>query len=264
MHEDGVTLGQRKQIGVDRVAGKGLGARFLFVLLAHACPCISIYNIGIFHNRFRIICEHEFTAVFCSDALGVGHDLRIRLVSVRRSDADVEAALEHADRQRMGHVVAVANVAEIKPGKAAFLFFDGDEVGDDLRWVVGVGEAVDHRHVGIFGESLHLSLLVGADEDAVDVARQHARRVLHRLAATDLQIAGAQEKRLPAQLIHPHLEGNARARRGFLEDHRQGFSLEVWVWNALFEFVFEIQPEIHNVLNLFAGKITQGEKISAF
>ena len=264
VHEDGVILGQRKQIGVDRVAGKGLGARFLFVLLAHACPCISIYNIGIFHNRFRIICEHEFTAVFCSDALGVGHDLRIRLVSVRRSDTDVEAALEHADRQRMGHVVAVANVAEIETSEMPLLLLDRDQIGDDLRWVVGIGEAVDHRHVGVFGESLHLSLLVGADEDAVDIARQHARRVLHRLAAADLQIAGAQEERLPAQLIHPHLEGHARARRGFLEDHRQGFSLEVWVRNALFELVFEIQPEIHDILNLFAGKITQGEKISAF
>ena len=144
------------------------------------------------------------------------------------------------------------------------LLLDRDQISDDLRWVVGIGEAVDHWHVGVFGESLHLSLLVGADEDAVDVARQHARRVLHRLAATDLQIAGAQEKRLPAQLIHPHFEGHARTGRGFLENHRQGFSLEVWVRNALFELVFEIQPEIHDVLDLFAGKITQGEKISAF
>src|SRR2546430_11630565 len=42
--------------------------------------------------------------------------------------------------------------------------------------------------------SLHFAVVERADHDAIDVARQHARRVRDRLAAPDLDIAGREKR----------------------------------------------------------------------
>ncbi len=53
-----------------------------------------------------------------------------------------------------------------------------------------------------------------------DMAREHERGVAQRLAARELQLVGAQHHRMAAELVDAHLEGDARPRRGLLEDQR--------------------------------------------
>jgi hypothetical protein len=60
-----------------------------------------------------------------------------------------------------------------------------------------------------------------ADHDAVHVAREHAGRVLDGLAPADLDVAGREEQRVPAELERPHLERDAGAGAALGEDHAQ-------------------------------------------
>src|SRR5438270_724509 len=68
--------------------------------------------------------------------------------------------------------------------------------------------------------------VIGAHHDRVNIARQHPRRVGHRLAAAKLAIGGADHDRVAAELAHRDLEGDAGAGRRFLEDHRQHLAFE--------------------------------------
>ena len=58
----------------------------------------------------------------------------------------------------------------------------------DLAGMAFVGQPVDDRHGGVLGQLEQGLVLVGADHDGVDVARQHARRVGDGLAAAELQV----------------------------------------------------------------------------
>jgi hypothetical protein len=98
---------------------------------------------------------------------------------------------------------------------------EGEDVGQDLAGVVFVGQAVDHRHARVGGEALDDRLLEGADHHDVAHARDHLRRILDRLAAPQLRVAGVEVDRRTAQLVHAGLERQARARAGLLEDHHQ-------------------------------------------
>ena len=66
----------------------------------------------------------------------------------------------------------------------------------------------------------------GADADRSDVAREHERGVLQRLAAGELHLVGAQHDGMPAELVDADLEGDARACRGLLEDQRDAAARE--------------------------------------
>jgi hypothetical protein len=67
-------------------------------------------------------------------------------------------------------------------------------------------------------ELVQQRLVARAQADRRHVAREHARGVAHRLAARELQLAGAQHHRVAAELGDAGLEGDARAGRGLLED----------------------------------------------
>jgi hypothetical protein len=63
--------------------------------------------------------------------------------------------------------------------------------------------------------------VVGADHDGIDVAREHLGRVGDRLAAPDLHVRVVERQRLAAELAHGHVEGDAGAGGGLLEDEHQ-------------------------------------------
>ena len=89
---------------------------------------------------------------------------------------------------------------------------DGEQVGEHLAGVQQIGEAVDHGHVGVLRQLLDVLVREGADHDAVDVAREHARRVGDRLAAAELDVARREKQRVAAELVGADLERDARAR----------------------------------------------------
>jgi len=85
-----------------------------------------------------------------------------------------------------------------------------------------VGESVDHRDLAVLGEVVDVLLGEGADHDAVDVAAHHVRGVLDGLADAQLDVVGAEEHGLGAELLDADLEAHAGARAGLHEDHGDG------------------------------------------
>ena len=69
------------------------------------------------------------------------------------------------------------------------------------------------------GQLVDVGLRERADHDRVEVAREHHRRVAHRLAAPQLELALREVQRVAAQLAHADLERDARAGGGLVEDH---------------------------------------------
>ena len=92
-------------------------------------------------------------------------------------------------------------------------------------WWLG-GEHVDHRDRAVLGELLEHLVRPGAHADGGDVAREHERRVAHRLAARELQLVGAQHDGVAAELVHADVEREPRARGGLLEDERHAAPCE--------------------------------------
>src|SRR3712207_3709539 len=84
-----------------------------------------------------------------------------------------------------------------------------------------IGEAVYDGHLGGVGELLDLLVVEGPDHDGVYVAGEDAASVRRGLALTHLYLLRQQVEGVPAELVHPDLEGDAGAVGGLLEDHRQ-------------------------------------------
>ena len=129
---------------------------------------------------------------------------------------------------RVGHVVAVADPghAEVAQCVRAELLGRREEVGHDLTGVQQVGESVDDGNRGLAGELVHLVLVVGADENRVDVAAQHPGRVGDGLAAPDLGVAVRNHDRVAPELGHPRFGAHPGSGRALAEDHRQGAAHE--------------------------------------
>jgi hypothetical protein len=90
-------------------------------------------------------------------------------------------------------------------------------------------------------EGRSLGLREGADDDAVEETRDHARGVLEALAAVELDFTGDERDRRAAELGHPGLEGEARAGRGLAEEQAEGLALEAAV--ALAGLVLPLEPQ---------------------
>ena len=115
----------------------------------------------------------------------------------------------------------------------------------------------------VAGELLDVVLVEGADHDPVDVAREHGRGVLQRLAAAELQVAGGEVERVPAELRHPDLERDAGARRGLLEDHRERAAGEEVVLLAALLALLELVGEVEHGLELVAAPVGDAGEAAA-
>ena len=82
-----------------------------------------------------------------------------------------------------------------------------------------VGKAVDDRHGRVLRQLDQLFMRGGAHHDRVHVARQHHRGVRDGFAAPKLHVRMVQHDGFAAELPHGDIEGHARARRAFLEQH---------------------------------------------
>jgi len=78
----------------------------------------------------------------------------------------------------------------------------------------------------VIGHFLHVVVSENANDDRVDIAREHARGVGDRLAAAQLHFVAGQHDRLAAELAHANVERDAGAGRRPVEDHRQRLAEE--------------------------------------
>ena len=83
-----------------------------------------------------------------------------------------------------------------------------------------LGQGVDDRHGGVFGQAGHVRMEEDAGDDNVDVAAQNARGIDDALTFAELDLGSRQVHGVAAELEHRHFERHAGAQGWFLEDER--------------------------------------------
>ena len=238
---------------VDLESGKRLTAELRFPFLTHRGPDIGADDIGAGGHLENVGGDGEILPV----GFGEIEDKGVGTVVVRAGDGNLHPDGQAADDVGVCHVVAVPDVAELVSLEAALVLTDGHEVGENLAGMAVVGQAVDDRNGAVFRQVLDLLLGKGADHNAVQVAGEDAGGVLHRFAAADLKVAAAQKQRLPAQLVHASLKGDAGAGGRFLENHAERFSGKMGVGDPVFLFIFELVRQIEGLEDVRFGPVAQ-------
>ena len=154
-------------------------------------------------------------------AVGDGGEDRVDRMARRGGDGEVEVHQRRRLDQRMADIIAVAAPRPFAADQCAAHFDHGLHVGQYLARVRPVGQPVDHRHGRMVRQFLGFPVVVGADHDRIDIARQDACSVGHRLAAPQLRRGRIEDQRRSPQLPHRHVEADPGAGRMLLEDHRQ-------------------------------------------
>ena len=220
VHHEDTLVGRLDQTLVELVGPEDQRALLDLGLLAHARPDVGIQDVGARRSRRRIGADLDRAPGLRGDLLGARDDLRDRLEPHRGRDTHRHRRLRAGEQQRVRNVVPFTDVREDAPGDAAEVLVDRQQVGERLARVLEVRQRVHHGDRRRVRERLEPLLLERAEHDRIDVAREHAARVLDRLPAAELQVAGRQRDRVPAELRDPHLERHAGPGRGLLEDQR--------------------------------------------
>ena len=149
-----------------------------------------------------------------------------RLQFPRTGDVEREVEARRGVDPGRQHVVEVAGPGDLAAADRTHPLLESQDVGQHLAGMRLLGEAVDDRNGRVGRHFEHVVLAQNADDDRLDVARQHARGVGDGLAAAELHFRACQHDRLAAELAHGDIEGNARARGGPIEDHRERLAVE--------------------------------------
>ena len=147
-------------------------------------------------------------------------DTRVR----RTCDIDREIEALRRVNPACEHVVGVARPGDCAVLDRAAMLLEGQDIGHDLTGMRPLGKAVNDRHFGVERQFGKLVMIEHADDDGIDEARQNPRCIGDRFAAAELHFLAGQHDRFAAKFAHPDVEGNARAGRGFVENHRQDFA----------------------------------------
>src|SRR4051812_27341710 len=244
-------VGRARQQGlVEPVRREQLAARRrLGLVVAHAHP-----DVGV--ERVRALGRSGGVARGAGAVRGVA---LVRPQLGRRRDDDLHPRQGAEQHQRVRHVVAVADVDEPHPVEPAEPLAQRQQVGERLARVVLRREHVDHRHARVRGELLDHRVRSGANADGVNEARQYERGVAPGLAAGDLRLALAQQRGMPAELVHAHLEREPCARRRLVEDQRDAAPRQ----RARGEPVaLQLQRAVEQPLELIARKLLAGEEVT--
>ena len=156
-------------------------------LLPHAGPDVGVDDVGAPHGLGRAGGDRTLPPARRHAAPGRGRSRPDRPAAARsRAGSRPPASCwpcccRPRPRPRRGH--------RAPPRSCAEPLGDGEQVGQHLAGVGGVGERVHHRHRGPAGHLLQLVVLEGADHQRVEVAGEHAGRVADGLAAAELRVA---------------------------------------------------------------------------
>ena len=140
------------------------------------------------------------------------------------------------------------------------MLFQGQKIGQHLRGVRLVGQAVPHGHARVFCQRLDRGLRKAAVLDAVEHAPEHARRVGHALLIAHLTAGGVKIHGVHAKVGRRHLKGAARAGAGLFKQQRHVFARAQRVRHALLFFFFQFGRKIEQRADLGGDKIEQFEK----
>ncbi len=220
------------------------------LVLTHARPHVGVEHFGSFGRLVRVADELDRPSRLHSGSPGGLDDAVVRVVTLGNCRDEAHSQLRRSRHERSAHVVSVTEVRDPNAREPAQALADRHQVGEDLARVGDVGQPVDDRHARVGGELLHILMRERADDDAVEIAREHVRRVLDRLAAAELKIVGAQVEPEAAELGDSNLERDARAGGRLLEDHPERTAGEQTVLLALALKLLQLVGEVEDELEL--------------
>ena len=130
--------------------------------------------------------------------------------------------------------------------------------------MVGVRQAVPHRHTGPLGKILHHGLLVAPVLDAVKEPAQHLGAVLQRFLFAHLGRTGVQIGDMSALLGGRYLKGTAGAGGGLFKQQDDVLALHGGGADACPPLGLQVVAQIQKIPDLRRGEVGQGEKAPAF
>ena len=119
----------RENLVIDLEACKSLASFDSFAFLTHRSPDVSFEDVGIGCHFFDVVADTEVAAVF----LCKFHNGGMGMIAFRAGDRDLHTDRQCADDQRVGHIVAIADVAEVQTLKRALVFADSHQVSQNLQ-----------------------------------------------------------------------------------------------------------------------------------
>ena len=169
--------------------------------------------------------HHRFTeALTLQRKLGsLGDDIHIRLVSLRGRYGEIQAEASPAQQQRMGHVIAVANVGQLHAFQPSESFVQRHHVGKYLTWMIKIAERVDHRHGRVRRYFFEGRLSKSAHGDQIHPASEAARAIGRRLARPEPDFRASHKDHAATQLVHADFEGRPGSQAGLFKHQRQAF-----------------------------------------
>mmetsp|Transcript_28152 Transcript_28152/g.50976 ORF Transcript_28152/g.50976 Transcript_28152/m.50976 type:complete len:308 (+) Transcript_28152:126-1049(+) len=211
-------LGHHRRVHL--IAGKVPQPDGGLLLLPHADPGVCDHHIAAGHGLQGVGRHQEARAVVRAELLGERGDAGVRPVALRGGHAHVHAHLGRAEHQVVQHVVPVANPGQrLARQVLPEVLLQGEQVSQGLQRVVQVRERVDHGHGRVLRQLLDIRVCEHAGKkDAVE-PRQNLRRVQHALVHPQLDVAGAEEERMPAEQRHARLRADTSASRALLKYH---------------------------------------------
>ncbi len=137
----------------------------------------------------------------------------------RACDGEFEAEMLGRPHPGDGHVrEAIADEGNFTSFPAAKLFFNGEEIGEDLAGVFVVGEGVDGGDLSKLRELHDVILGEGPDDRSVHHAPEDAGGVLDGFAASELDVVLGEKHGGAAELANTDFKGNACPGGGFRKD----------------------------------------------
>ena len=129
--------------------------------------------------------------------------------------------------------------------------------------MVGVRQAVPHRHTGPLGKILHHGLLVAPVLDAVKEPAQHLGAVLQRFLFAHLGRTGVQIGDMGALLGGRYLKGTAGAGGGLFKQQHDVLPLQPAVGHTGALHILEIFGQVQQITDLRRGIVQQLQKASS-
>ena len=176
----------------------------------------------------------------------------------------MHAELRADDHEGVGNVVAgVAEEGELAAAHIAELFAGGHDVGEHLRGMELVGQAVPHGNAGVLRKIFHDGLLEAAVLDAVKHAAENLRGVGEGFLLAHLGRAGIEERDAHAEITRADFKGAAGAGGGLLKEQNDLLVGEPLVLHTVVLQALELNGKVDEVVDLFRGEVKKSEEASA-
>ena len=205
----------------------------VLALLPHTRPNIRRHYIRAANRLTRVVADHDFRAACSRKRLREFDPFWRKRVACGGGDSQFNTQLGSHHQTAICHIVAVTNPRYDRVCDPQLK--NRHKIRHQLNGVKIVAQTVDHRHAAKARKLLKPLVRKGADHHHIRHSADHPRRVLHWLAAPQLNVARGQKQRVHSELYRADLKAHTGARRTFFKDHRKGFCPQFGLLCAAFE-----------------------------